>query len=115
MHKYIILSFIFVCTVITESSLVPGLDPIEVEENDDGDFIHRHVGFPFDVLMSWLFGLFWVGYHLFFMFRRGWTAYKQSKKLEMDSEQVSALVEEKYPQFLFSWKSFRDIVEMGSH
>merc|ERR1712244_206153 len=49
------------------------------------------------------------GYHLFFMFRSGWTSYKQSKKLEMDSEQVSALVEEKYPQFLFSWKSFRDL------
>jgi len=115
MHKYIIISFIFVCTVILESSFVPivsGHD-YETDEQNGNDFVEKHVEIPFDVGMSWLFGLFWIGYHLFFIFRSGWNAYRQSKKLKMDSDQIAEQVEEKYPQFLFSWKSFRDI--MDSH
>ena len=80
MHKYIILSFIFVCIVILESSLVPFINPEDVEDDED-DFAVKHVGFPFDVLFGWLFAVFWIGYHLYFAFRSGWTSHRQSKKV----------------------------------
>ena len=61
----------------------------------------------FDAMMSWVFGLFWLSYHVFFVFRSGWHRHLQARKLLMDSDQIAAEVDEKYPQFLMSWGPLR--------
>jgi len=122
MDKYILLSFLFVSTVLLESSFIPIVSYWDLEELEDEeieqefkDVAHEHIGFAFDVTMSWLFGLFWIGYHLFFIFRSGWIHHQQTQKLLMDSDQIAELVEEKYPQYLFSWKSLRDFIKSGNY
>ena len=105
LHKYIILSFAFVCLVILESSFIElGQELTDLE----------HSKTKFDVLASWIFGLFWLFYNLYFLFSAGWHRHEQQRKLLMDSDQIGEQVDEKYPQFLMSWKSFRDIITSGN-
>jgi len=101
-HKYVIISFMFVCAVIAESSLLPFANRV----------FH---GFTFDVLASWLFGLFWLSYNVYFIFRAGWVRHIQRQKLLMDSDEIKSQIDEKYPQFLMSWKSLRMFLTSGNY
>eukprot|EP01084_Bolivina_argentea_P030440 56412_1 len=112
LHKYIILSFIFVCVVILESSFVP-IASTDNTTGDNPDLVEQHTNVSFDVSMGSLFTLFWICYHLFFLFRSGWHRHVQARKLVMDSDQINELIEAKYPQFLMSWKSFYDVMKHG--
>ncbi len=120
LHKYIIISFIFVCIVILESSFVPIASKDTTQEiinldTNKTDYIHKYTGYAFDVAMSWLFASFWFTYHIFFILRNGWIRYIQSKKLTMDSDEISQKIDEKYPQFLMSWKSLLDFRKAGDY
>ena len=109
LHKYIILSFAFVCLVIVESSFIElGEELTNLERKAGAD-----TQISFDVLASWIFGTFWLCYNIYFLFSAGWHRHKQQQKLLMDSDQIKEQVDEKYPQFLMSWRSFRDIITSG--
>ena len=108
MHKYIIVSFIFVCVVILESSALPLESRLVRKHVNDNDRLSD------DLVASWIFGTFWVLYHVGFILRAGWHRHRQAQKLLMDSDQIKEQVDEKYAQFLMSWKSLRELKEVLS-
>merc|ERR1719373_1166218 len=53
--------------------------------------------------------LIWILYHLWFIVRAAWFRHIQGRKLLMNSDEVAKEVDEKFPQFLMSWKHFLEI------
>merc|ERR1712087_737986 len=109
MYKYIFSSFLFVVVVLLESSFLDTInDAIKVKELDS-DIINSA-----DTAMGQIMFLVWVIYHLWFALRAMWMRHKQARKLLMNSDEVKLHVDEKFPQFLMSWKHFMEIDAKGS-
>jgi len=104
LHKYIIVSFIFIAGVCLQTAMTA----IDTGSDEEGEGVFGDYR-VFDTSSLGFFVFVFVTYNVWFAIDMGWKRHWESKKLYMDSEELAEYVEERKHQFKMPWSdwSFR--------
>merc|ERR1719464_2162249 len=103
LHKYIIVSFIFISGVSLQTAMTAINTGADEEDAADGEGL---LGGVFDHGSFGFFVFVFVAYNVYFMIEMGWKRHWESKKLYMDSEELAEYVEERKHQFKMPWSDY---------